>query len=641
MRGARIQRLSRHELATFARKLGINTAIMLGAFAVLYWIGVNLLLSTGGLAHLLSGRPDRLHLELADARTLWPGKVRVQGLDLRGRDSRLEWSLHIDSADADISLLALLRRRFHVESVVANGVTFRARFRLEPGAATADRIARIPPIDGFDPVPLLDPLEDMGRGSKYTVELENVEAKSVREVWIDSFRLAGDMAVAGGFQLGPDHRLEVTPSWMTTTDAALTVGTDAIVTRISGAADAVLAPVNLGEVKGAVVLRSLSSHSGFSGQVGGMQFLRHFMDDAAIELEGGDGSLVGQLVVEHGVARAGSAAHLELGPASLVVAGRRVEARSVTDVVVRENDAGERGELDVTLSEVAFSDHDKMPPTVTSSAASFRVRVAGTDFAAAPRDFTYDGEAPRIEVADLRVLEDALPKEGPFHIDGGKAIVTVRGHGSKEEATADVTIASTMSFRLEGARAAMGLDAKVRARSTFREKTIELSGTAIEMKDLAVGNGGADARWWGKVELGEAEIDLSPPSFAATMATSARDARPLLTLYGAMRDTSPAVTMALAVLPDPFVESMTSGLRGSARVHASKASLELHGLDVEGAASSMEGELTKRGDAKHGGFLFAAGPASAGVAFDGGKASLVLFGAPRWFATSVRHEQAR
>ena len=59
---------------------------------------------------------------------------------------------------------------------------------------TDDRIARIPPIGGLDAVPLLNPEDEASNhghkiASPFIVQLGNVVANYIREVWIDSFRL--------------------------------------------------------------------------------------------------------------------------------------------------------------------------------------------------------------------------------------------------------------------------------------------------------------------------------------------------------------------------------------------------------------------------------------------------------------------
>jgi hypothetical protein len=628
------------------RTLGLVIGSTLAALALLYLVGVNLLLSTGALARLLSARPNRLRVEYARARTYSPGRVHVEGLVLTGRDARFEWQLRLDSADADIALLSLVRRRLLVESVAATGVSFRGRFRLEAKDATGDRLARIPPIAGLDAVPLLDLErdEDREKHGTFTVQLENVDATGLHEVWIDSLRLTGEMSAAGGFQLGPEHRLEVTPSRLLVRDATLAVGNDAILSSLGGAADATLVPVDLENAKGIEVLRALTSHSGFAGHVGGIRFLRHFLDGGAektLDLEGGAGSFSGLLVLERGIVKPGSGSHVELGPANVTVTGHTVEARTVVDLAAGEDDGGGWTRGNIGLSSLTFSVPERAGPVLVSPSLSLGARVTSTDLAEPPRDFTYTCDAPTVTLEDVRWLDAALPKDGPFHLEGGTATAHVRAHGSRTEVTAELAIASTASLRFDGALAATAIDANVASHADFEAGTIDFAETELALKGLAVEGAPARGDWWGKAKLGPAVLHVSPTTFAATIATSAHDARPLLALYSAMHRTSAAVTTALALVPDPLLESMTAGLHGGLRIAASKGLLELHGLDIRGADTRIRGELTERGEAKSGGLLFIAGIAAAGVSFERERTELILLDAPGWFAKNVDSSPGR
>jgi hypothetical protein len=636
---------SPHPQARTLRLVSLAAGGALLTLALLYAIGVNLLLSTGALARLLSARPDKLRVEYAHARTSLPGRVHLEGLVLTGQDARFEWQLRLDAADADIALLSLLRRRFVVERVVATGVSFRARFRLEAKDATADRIARIPPIPGLDAVPLLDlereaeeEQEKERKGEPFAIQLENVDARGVREVWIDSLRLAGDMSAAGGFQLGPDHRLEVTPSRLLVRDAVLAVGDDAILSALSGAADATLEPVDLESVKGVHVLRALTSHSGFAGKVGGIRFLRHFLKaEPKLDFEGGEGFFSGLLVLERGILKPGSRSHLDLDPAQVTVAGYRLDARTVLDLAAGEDDGGGWVRSDTGLSSFTLSAPERARPVIASPSLAISARVSGADLAEPPRDFTYACDAPSVAMDDLSWIgTTALPKDGPFHIDAGRASARIRARGSRKEASAEIALTSSATLRFDGAVATTAIDANVESHASFEAGTIDLAGTEVALSSLAVRGAPARADWWGKATLESALVHTSPPTFGAAITTSARDARPLLSFYSAMARTSPAVTTVLALVPDPLVESMTASLHGGLRIAASPGALELHRLDVRGAQTRIRGELTKRaGSGKTGGLLFVAGPTAIGVSFEGEKTGLVLLDAPGWFDGEV------
>jgi hypothetical protein len=250
-------KIPRFRWATIARR----AAVVVAVFALTYEVGANVALSSGAIASLVSRHPEKLRLEYSRARTFWPGRVHIEGFDLRGRDAKLEWELHIDAADVDLSLFALLRRRFHVATVVATGITFRVRFRLEADALDADRAARMPPIDGFEAVPIRGVPPDIpeATGKPWTVDIQGVDARAVREVWIDAYRVAGLFGAKGGFTLG-SGLLTLAPTTAEIQAVALTTGEDALATQVIGRLDAQIDTVDLRAVEGVAILRYVSVH---------------------------------------------------------------------------------------------------------------------------------------------------------------------------------------------------------------------------------------------------------------------------------------------------------------------------------------------------------------------------------------------
>jgi hypothetical protein len=611
------------------RKLAIGAAVTLVILALLYGVGVNVLLSTGGLASLVSRHPERLRLQYAHASTAWPGKFHVEGLDLRGRNAHVEWELHVDTCDVDVSLLGLLRRRLHVGKMVGDGAVVRTRVRLDPAEVTPERVALLPPIDGFAAVPRADdPV--LEKKEPWHIELEGADATHVREVWIDTIRLVGDLHVTGGFALFR-KRFAIPRAALTVREGAVTTGGDAIVTGVEGGADVTIDSVDLGETKGAAVVRSMSSHSALRGRAGDLAFLRRFTDDADVTFTGGAGEFRGELFVDHGIVKKGSGAHVDLEPLRVAVAERAFATRMRADVTTGEDDAGGWANVDVVLSALAFFEPGAKEPALTSDAISASARVAETDMARLPRDLTYTWDAPRIQLADLHAIDDYLPKGGPFHVDGGKATLGTRGRGSTKALAGDADIDGRVAIQLEGARIASPVASKAHVRADLAAGTIDLSGSTVDLASPSVSGGSAYGGWWGKAKAEATEIKVSPLSVRTTLTTACRDGAPLLAFYAAMRGVPPAVRTALHIVPDALVESMTADAHGVAHLSHAKGIFEVRGLDLRGASSRLRGEVRRRGESKEGALLIEAGPASAAVAFEGQKTDVVVVDAVRWF----------
>src|SRR5262249_31554967 len=87
-----------------------------------------------------------------------------------------------------------------------------------------DEFAYLPPIPGLAAFALRQPpIFDAGDWDDryyhlWTVDLEDVRATHVREIWVDSLRFAGDARIDGRFRLKPLRALDVGPVEMTIAD---------------------------------------------------------------------------------------------------------------------------------------------------------------------------------------------------------------------------------------------------------------------------------------------------------------------------------------------------------------------------------------------------------------------------------------
>jgi hypothetical protein len=613
----------------------VRLALAVAGVFVLYVLAVNILLGGGRLGRALSGEPEKLRIEYTSASSWWPGRIHVEGLDLRVRDENVEWEAHVDRADATVALFELLSHRFHTRRIEADGVTFRMRLRREEGELTPDKAARLPAIDGFPALPIagVPPLSS-GGGPPFTVVLEGLDLRGVREVWLDAFRLTGDLAVRGGFTVAPGDHFTVTPSHVEVRAASLATGDDGIVGDVHGTIDARIDPVPQAEMKSQLLLRHVSQRSTLEGNVAGIAFLRHFLPPSVVP-SGGEGTFRGTVVVEAGIATEETTSHLELGTAVFALEdGHVVSARSTIDVTTTIEGSGRTGHVAVALADVTLADGrpgKEGKPVARADAIALEAHLDGTDIAVTPSDFFYSWSAPKTTIDDLRVVDEAFGRENDFRIEWGKARVSSTGSGTMEGLEAHVATDGGMGMWVEGARASARVVAKMTAKVSYAARTVDLGGSTLELEGLAVGGSKPRNGWISKVRLDTAMIHATPPSVELAIATSASDGRPLIDLYGAMKDVSMATRAALAIIPDASIESMTANLTGACRIRVVPGAVALHGLDVRGASSRFRGEMTKRGEAKTGGFLLEAGPLSMGLELEGTGVRPVLVNAGAWF----------
>ena len=91
------------------------------------------LLSGPRLRALINTDPESLTLDYDEATSLWPGRVTIRNLRIRGSDHNVQWIIRLADARVDYSVLALAQSTFRAERVRGDGLSFSVRNKLEAG----------------------------------------------------------------------------------------------------------------------------------------------------------------------------------------------------------------------------------------------------------------------------------------------------------------------------------------------------------------------------------------------------------------------------------------------------------------------------------------------------------------------------
>ena len=193
-----------------------------GAFACVwgvYVVAINVFLSTPLFEKVIDREPETVDIHFERGWSLWPSRIHARKLSIRGRDSNVEWILKLDRVSFEVSLLQLAKQRFTVAMADGSGISFRARRRLEAPPTSPRDYADLPPIDGLEayavrPEKTQRDIDEVWNDKAYklwTVHLENVHARDVREVWIDGGHFEGSADITGRFYLKPVRSVNVGP----------------------------------------------------------------------------------------------------------------------------------------------------------------------------------------------------------------------------------------------------------------------------------------------------------------------------------------------------------------------------------------------------------------------------------------------
>ena len=343
--------------ARVVRRAARVAAIALVAALGAYLVGMNVFLRTRLFRDAITSSSGSMLVEYRSAYSLFPGRIHVEGLTIRGRDSSVEWVLLLDRCDFRVSFAALARRRFHASHVNGDGLSLRVRLRKEASAA-AEEMAALPPVPGFLDPPLKDvgpppaPLTDANY-DLWAIQLDDVDANHVRELWIDTVRYAGDLEIRGRWFFRPLRWLDVGPA--TIRIQALDVAYGRTEPWLNGAAGELVATVHpfaLQDVDGAALLDEVSIDGTVHGTLRTANLLGRLLDppegDGPPAVRADDAGIDARVRLDHGVWRSGTLVKLDrLSIAARSSAGV-VEATLTTEARV---DDGGTGHLSIEASE--------------------------------------------------------------------------------------------------------------------------------------------------------------------------------------------------------------------------------------------------------------------------------------------------
>jgi hypothetical protein len=458
----------------------IAGVVLVAAFAT-YLAGMNLFLRTRLFRSVITSASGSLLVDYREAHSLWPGRIHVEGLVIRGRDSSVEWILSLDRCDFHVSFLALARRRFHASHVNGDGLSLRVRLRRD-GPVSPDEMRALPPVPGFLDPPLKavgPPLPELtdANYNLWSIQLDDVDADHVRELWIDTVRYAGDVEVRGRWFFRPLRWLDIGPA--TVDLRALDVGYGVTETWLSGMAGeltATIQPFALQEVVGAAMVDRVSVDGDVRGTARMATVLGRLLgsDDRASPIpRADDAPLEARLHLDHGVLRSGTQVHLDRFAAD-VRSGPIVVETSVT--AQARVDDGDTTHLNVDCAACRLTNGAEERVHARSLVAS--VETHGLDLARLGDPFDVRGS---LDGEDLDVVFDGTALAVPrFSIAATKGRF---GAGEGPLAGEFTVAADALSGEHNEVKGKADLSARlVVSRTSAPAERIELSGSALDLR---------------------------------------------------------------------------------------------------------------------------------------------------------------
>jgi hypothetical protein len=552
--------------------------------------------------------------------------------------------------------------------VNGDGLSLRIRLRKDV-PVTADEMSALPPVPGFLDPPLADvgpppaPLTDANY-NLWSIELEDVDAIHVRELWIDTVRYAGDLEIRGRWLFRPLRWLDVGPAEIRL--RALEVGYGSVEPWLSGATGELTATVHpfaLQDVQGAAMLDQISIAGNVLGrlQVGSILDRALAAPDPGVAAAGRteDALIDARVHLDHGVLRPGTAVRLDPFSAIVRTGALRVEASVTAQAHIDDDGVGHLGvwgadfratqgtsesvrakslavnlaSRDLDLARVGTSldlggsrvEGEGVVASVHGvSLSAPRVSVVATAARLQPGD-----EPPvrrlAVEVPDLELPLPLAPGAQGLLPEG----VSIQGGRVRGSISADIDLerkagaghARLVAEDLHARAGDEALDGEVR----LDVRAVESGGrTALSGSTLAFDGtvGGPPVAWWARVTMREGVLDArSGLRLRAQVTANAKDASPLA-----------AFVAKNTAIPRWVVGAIsTTGFVASGEILVAPSTFQARAVSAHATGIDLGFELARLGAEKEWALLVDVGPVCAGIDVSGSQTDVLLFGAKPWF----------
>lgn len=601
---------------------------------LLYLVAANVFVKTHALRSLANANPDKIEIDYADAWTMYPGQFHVDEFRLRASDDNIQWVLRVDHADAHIAILPLLHKRFELTKVVGKGLAIRVRHRLEPKDLDPRVVAALPPVDGFADPPLAPtvkkPPPTDAEYDLFTIQLEDVDAEGIREVWIDDVHYTGDTHAHGRFFLKPIRRVDVGPVHAEVHTGEVRVGKYTVAQALHGTMDAIVLPFDPREAHGESVFEQFTTSIDLDGRLESARFASFWLrGESPPVIEGGSGPVHTHVVVERGVLASGSEITATANDLSVAYAGWKATVAARIVGQVKQPPGGERAafvtlELPGTLARDGWEKEPFKARTVTAFA-----RVTDVDLTHGLHRASLGFDVPDAELPDVRVITSYF-KTPNLEVARGSARIATHAlfDTTSKVGKADLAMSfRDLDLRYQDRHLAANAYLDARAdRIDAVKKVIDLSGTGFQVTELAAPAHDAPRAWWGRVDLTKAKLDFGGErgaTFDAEVAARGRDGRPLVSF-----------------LPLDYPNWVTGlfdldGLAGSTHMTVGKNAVDVGPFELHGGSFEVDGRFAKRAEHKSGAFLVRHDLLTVAIDLRDDGAKLVPLGATTWYRDNV------
>lgn len=508
---------------TWLRQLLQATAALWGA----YLVAANGLLWSGLLLTQIHGAQPVLRLAWSRAWTWIPGRVHLDGAEVRIADGQhVEMEIRFDAADVRLDLLALPSQHFHLHRLEVEGATVRLRTPRSPAEAQAMPTGALPQFEGMPQGSPPGP----GGGKVWRVSVDDTRLSGLREVWLDRLKLEGAMEAAGPFAFTPGESLQVGAARFSLRQGRAVFDGTSSFEAVEAAVQGALPELRDESLSRVGLLRDFSGRVSLTAQARGLGFLSRLVSPFAI----GEGAAKVELLalVAAGKVVDGSSVRAVAPAAALKLEGYEARGPLSLEWKVGAAEEGKQSRLEAQVAPLKLIGPEGDVALVEAPVLGLRGVGPLFDLAQPAVSGRLDVTLDEARVPDLRPFALALGSAG-FELLTGAATLSTRytldaegrGRGEARLEASEVSV-RVLGVPVEGE---LTLELQLPAFDVLHRRA-ELGGTVLKVAQARFPSlHGAPPGWWARVELTAASLDLREPlGIDARLKLSARDARPLL-----------------------------------------------------------------------------------------------------------------
>lgn len=628
-------------MRALARKLWTGLLALL-AVVVAFEAVMNGLLNLA-LPALINQRPERMRVVFDSAWMFVPGRVQVNGLQVRGQGLTDQWRITADEVSARVSLPEIFERRFRAGDVRATGVSLRYRRRLEPPPpptpldAPPERVeaSNDPPIQGFTNPPELNPdVLYPAPKRRWLIRLDDIRAYDVREIWIGGYRLTGAATLAANLAIA-DPYIDIDGDLLLDGLRA-DIGDTPVAVGIQGTASILVDSMNRLD-PGPDRLAAVSGRVRVGLDVEELRFLDFYLAGVPWLSLGGVGHVEVDAGFQDGQFRVGSGLLADF-PELLV----RFVTNDVTGAGRIRAEVGEDvdGQPESRLS-VDFDDFAVTPDGGTAALAEgtgFHVGLVSPDVAL-NEPFTQASvvvDLPRSRIPDFSMYNMFLPADTGLTLEGGTGDIA----GHLEASTLGSSAVGELSLNGDEVRVRFDsfvYTADLALRAAVSEARLDLGRYTLGRTTLDLTQGGlvnrarrdpldGARRWRASVVVTEGVIQVQAPTYLdARLTMRCTDSVPFVRVFTDGRKLPGWARDAMSV----------SNVSGEARLQLGQRRLEVSSCRIRSGKYKVDLRFLRRdGMASRGDLLLSVGPLAVAIGLRGSEREVHVLDARKRYLTA-------